>query len=79
MTVLGDLEPIILRKQRRLLIPIERCQSGLMLLIVDIGETFEEQQRKDVALEIRRIHRPAQDVGGLPQMGFELGQSQHGK
>lgn len=41
---------------------------------MDIREPFEEQQREDVGLEVRRIHRPAQDVRGLPKVGFELGE-----
>lgn len=43
-----------------------------MLVIVDIGNAFEEEQRKDVALEVRRVHRPAQDIGRFPEMGFKL-------
>jgi hypothetical protein len=39
---------------------------------VNIGDTLEEEKRKDVCLEIRRIDRPTKDVRGLPQMVFEL-------
>src|SRR5262249_42033545 len=31
-----------------------------------------EQEWEDVGFKVRRIHRPAQDVGGFPEMRFEL-------
>jgi uncharacterized membrane protein len=40
----------------------------LVLLVPDITDALEEQQRKDVGLEVSRIHRAAQDVGGFPEV-----------
>ena len=45
-----------------------------MLLIVDIRKPLEEQQREDLGLEVRRIHRPFQVPRGLPEGGRELGE-----
>jgi len=39
---------------------------------VHVGNALEEQQRKDVSLEVGRIHRAAQNIRRLPEMGFEL-------
>ena len=44
-----------------------------IFLIPDITDALEEQQREDVGLEVGGIYRAAQDVGGRPQVGFELG------
>lgn len=38
----------------------------------------EEQLRKNIGLEISRIHRAAQDIGGFPEMGFKLGRGDAG-
>jgi hypothetical protein len=37
-----------------------------------VREALEEQEREDVSLEVCRIYRTAQDVGGFPEMRFEL-------
>ncbi|MNJ38948.1 hypothetical protein D3C77_338080 [compost metagenome] len=42
------------------------------LVIPDVANTLEEQQREDVGLEISCIYRTAQDVRGLPEVAFEL-------
>ena len=44
----------------------------LVLLIPNNADAIEEQQREDVSLEIGRIHRTAQNVGGFPKMAFKL-------
>jgi hypothetical protein len=41
----------------------------VVLLVPDIADSLEEQQREDVGLEVGRIHRAAQDVGRLPEVG----------
>jgi hypothetical protein len=38
-----------------------------------IREPLEEQEREDVGLEVRRIHRSLQKPRGFPEVGFELG------
>jgi hypothetical protein len=43
-----------------------------MFLAPDIANVFEKQQREDVGLEVSRIDRAAQDIGGLPEVRFEL-------
>ena len=43
-----------------------------VFLVPDIADPLEEQEREDVGLEVSRIHRAAQDVGGLPEVAFEL-------
>ena len=45
----------------------------LVFLVPDIADALEEQQRKDVGLEVSRTDWAAQDVGGFPKMAFELG------
>ena len=75
MAALGNLEAVILREQGGLLIFAELFQRRRVFVVMDIREALEEQQREDVGLKIRRIHRAAKDVRGLPEMGFKLGQS----
>jgi hypothetical protein len=40
-------------------------------LLEHVVEALEEQQAEDVVLEVRRVDGAAQDVGGLPEPGFE--------
>jgi len=47
----------------------------LVLLVPDIADALEKQQRENVGLEVSRIHRTAKDVRGFPQMTFQLGQA----
>lgn len=54
------------------------CARSRVLLVVDVGDPLEEEQRENVRLEVGRIHRPAQNVGGFPQMCFKLSQRQAG-
>jgi hypothetical protein len=37
-----------------------------------VGEALEEQEREDAGFEVRGIQRPAQDVGGFPEVRFGL-------
>ena len=71
----GDLEPVILRELGVFLVAAGFRQRGLIFLVMHIGDALEEQERENVGLEISGIHRPAQDVGRLPEMRFELAQS----
>jgi hypothetical protein len=68
----------ILGKERVFLVAARFRQSGLVLLVVDVRDPLEEQQRENVGLEVGRIHRSAQNVGGFPQMRFKLSQRQPG-
>jgi hypothetical protein len=46
--------------------------QGLALLGEAIGQALQEQQPQDVVLVVRRVDGPTQDVGGRPQVAFEL-------
>ena len=51
-----------------------------MLLIPNITDPLEEEQRQDVALPIRPIHRRAtQNIGSFPEMGLQCLQSNFGR
>ena len=41
-------------------------QGRVELVVVDIRDAFEEEQREDVSLEVGSINGPAKDVRGLP-------------
>jgi len=79
MAALRNLEAVILREKRRFFIPPKLRQRRRVLVVMDIREPLEEQQREDIRFEVRRIHRPAQDVRGLPEVGFELGEGDGGR
>ena len=68
MTAFRDLKTVIFRKGGIFLIPVGLLQRGGELLIIDIGKTLKKQKRKNIGFKIRRIHRPAQNICGLPQM-----------
>ena len=49
--------------------------AQLLALAVElIGQALEEQHAEDEFLELRGIHLAAQNVGGLKEKGFELGE-----
>ena len=66
------LEAVVLGEAGVFLVAPGFLQRRLVLLVMHVGEALEEQEREDVGLEVRRIHRPAQDVGGFPEVRFEL-------
>ena len=72
VTTFWHLEAVVLREASVFLVAPGFLQRCLVLLIMHVGEALEEQEREDVGLEVRRIHRPAQDIGGFPEMRFEL-------
>ena len=76
MAAFRNLKAVVLREQRRLLIPLKLNQGRRVLLIVHIRQPFEEQQGKHVSLEVRRIHRSPQNIRGFPEMGFKLEKDQ---
>ena len=63
---------MVLREPGVFLVAAGFGQGGLIFLVMDIRDAFEEQQREDVGLEVGGIDRAAQDVGGFPEVGFEL-------
>ena len=71
VAVFRDLEAVRLRKPGQLFVA-GFIDDLLVLLVPDVADALEEQQREDVGLEVSRIHRAAQDIGGLPEVTFEL-------
>ena len=71
VAVFRNLKAVRLGEQGQLRIP-GFIDDLLVFLIPDVADPLEEQQREDVGLEVGRIHRAAQDVGGLPEVGFKL-------
>jgi len=49
----------------------ELLGQGSKLVLEDVGEAFEEDQGKDVVLELGGVHRPADGAGRLPQPIFQ--------
>ena len=81
MCVRRHLEAVVLREQRKVLIPSRLPQRGHGFLIEDIAEPLEEQQREDELFVVPSINRPPQEHGGAPEVGFELllGDAGHAK
>jgi hypothetical protein len=49
--------------------------AQLLALAVElVGQALEEEHAEDEFLELRGVHLAAQDVGGLEEEGFELGE-----
>lgn len=71
MAVLRNLEAVRLWKPGELFIA-GLVDDVLVFLVPDIAYALKEEQREDVGLEVSRIHRAAQDVGGFPEVTFEL-------
>ena len=72
VAALRNLKAVVLRELGVFLIAAGFRQRRRVFLVMHIRDAFEEQQREDVGLEVGGIHRPAQDVGRLPEVGFEL-------
>ena len=72
MATFWNLEAVVLGKAGVFFVAAGLLQGRLVLLVVNVREALEEQEREDVGLEVRRIHRTAQDVRGLPEVGFKL-------
>lgn len=68
MTALWNLEAVVLRELGELNITVGLFQGNGILLVIDVGEPFEEQKREDVGLKVSRIDRTAQNICGRPQV-----------
>lgn len=81
MRIQRHLEAVVLREQRKVLIPARLPQRGDSLLLEDIAEPLVEQQREDELLVVARINRPPKEHRGTPEVGFELllGDAGHGE
>ena len=71
MAPVGDLEPVLLGQVGVLLVAVRLGERVGALLVVDVADPLQEQQREDVRLEVRRVDGAAQDVGGVPEHRFE--------
>jgi len=71
VAALRNLETVVLGKPGKFHVAVGLFQGHGILLVIDIREPFEEQQREDVGLEICRVDRTAQDIGCLPKMPGE--------
>jgi len=45
--------------------------EALQLVLVNVGEALEEDEREDLVLELGRVNGAADDAGGFPKPGFE--------
>ena len=52
-------------------------QGHGIFLVIDVGEPFEKQQREDVGLEVGRVDRTTQDIGRLPEVGSNGGNTKN--
>jgi hypothetical protein len=62
-----DLEAVVLREPGVFLVAAGFGQGGLVFLVVDIGDAFEEEEREDVGLEIGGVNRSAQEKPPSPR------------
>ena len=72
VAILRNLEAVVLRELGIFLVTAGFRQRRRIFLVIHIRDALEEEQREDVGLEIGRIHRAAQDIRGLPEVGFKL-------
>ena len=81
MRIRRHLETMVLREQRKILIPARLPQRRDRLLIEDIAQPLVEQQREDELLVVPRINRPPQEHRRAPEVGFKLllGDAGHGE
>ena len=70
------LKAVLLSKGRVADITFGVLQSLVVLLLPHVADAFEEEQRKDVRLEVRRVDGAAQDVCGVPQAGLQFGEAE---
>ena len=71
MTFLWNLKTVVLRELGKLHVTIRLFQGNGILLVVNVGESLEEQQRENISLEVGCVDRTSQDIGRLPKMPGE--------
>ena len=74
MAILRNLEAVVLGEVGIFLVAAGLRQGSVVFLVVDVRDAFEKEQREDVRFEVGGIDWAAEDVGGLPKVGFELAQ-----
>lgn len=67
---LGDLEAVRLGELREAWVAV-LLDGRAALVVPDVADALEEEQREDVGLEIRRVDGAAEDVRGLPEVVLE--------
>ena len=78
VAVFRDLKSVRFGEAGKLLVA-SLVNDLLVFLVPDIADALEEQQREDVRFKVSRIHRAAQDVGGFPEVAFELAEGDSGQ
>ena len=71
MTTIGNLKSVGLRKVRQLFVA-SFGNDLVVFLIPNITDALEKEQWKYVGLEVRGVNGSAQNVGGFPEVPFEL-------
>jgi hypothetical protein len=67
-----DLEAVLLTPGRVTLVAAGFFQRDLRLLVEDISQALEKQQREDELFVVASINGPAQERGRAPEIRFEL-------
>ena len=65
-----DDEPVVGRRLRVALVA-GLVEGVAVLLVPDVGEALEEEQREDVLLVVAGVDQAAQEVGGAPEVRFQ--------
>jgi hypothetical protein len=78
VAALRYLEPVVFGEIGELAVAPGLFEGFLGFLIVDVGNALKKQHRKDVRLEICGVHRPAKDIGRLPEMVRKYRKFQNG-
>ena len=65
-----DGEPVVGRRPR-VAVVAGLVEGGAALLVPDVGEALEEEQREDVLLVVAGVDQPAQEVGGAPEVRLQ--------
>ena len=73
MASLRHLEAVVLGQGCVVLVAPRKLQGFGGLLVVDVGDSLEKEQRRDVALVLVLVDGPARDVAGPEQVISQLG------
>ena len=71
VAAVGDGEAVVLGEVGEFLVAVHLHRGGV-LLVVDVGDPLQEDQREDVLLVVAGVDEAAQDDGGAPQVGLQL-------
>ena len=68
MASLWDHKAVVLRESGIFLIPAGFLQRGLGLLVIDVGKSFEKQNRRYIAFVFVLVDGAPQDIARLKQV-----------